>query len=89
MDENKLIIFDWGGIVECHSDVRYTYKNAWRKIIRTLNSEIQEYQIDENIGKCHIDENGKFIDSVNDENEIKNGLIEYIQNLILTRMKIM
>ena len=35
-NENKIVIFDWGGVVESHKEGEYNYLNAKIDIINSL-----------------------------------------------------
>lgn len=57
----KIVIFDWGGIVESHKDGENNYFKIIIKIIKTINPNINENEIISLWKKCNLDENGKNI----------------------------
>lgn len=68
---NKIVIFDWGGVVESHDKNEYNYHNAK---IDTINRLVKQ-KLDTNIilekcKKCNCNINGKYISEINEELEL-------------------
>lgn len=78
---NKVVIFDWGGIVESHENDSKDIKNALIRIIRRLNKDITDEEI---LTKwCYQTSKGISIGTTNDIDEIKDWV-----NLIQKQMNI-
>lgn len=76
----KIVIFDWGGIVESHKDGENNYFKIIIEIIKIINPNINENEIISLWKKCNLDEKGKnilvckdFIDIENWFNRVKNA----------------
>lgn len=72
---NKIVIFDWGGVVESHYDGEYNCFSSKIDIINRLNSEIKildEKAIIDEWEECNYDKNGKCISEVNNKEDIQN-----------------
>jgi len=72
--ENKIVIFDWGGVVESHFQSEYNCYSAKVDIINRLNEQIRT--LDENTickkwDECNYDENDKCISEVNSKEDIQ------------------
>ena len=69
---NKIIIFDWGGVVESHSKNEY---NCFTAKINTINrlamKQLEERVILKKCNECNYDENGKCISEISTEKEIQ------------------
>lgn len=78
---NKVVIFDWGGIVESHENDSKDIKNALIRIIRRLNKDITDEEV---LAKwCYQTSKGISIGTTNDIDEIKDWV-----NLIQKQMNI-
>lgn len=44
--ENKIVIFDWGGVVESHREGEYNCAQVTINIVKKLNPKIEENEID-------------------------------------------
>ena len=64
--ENKIVIFDWGGIVESHREGEYNCNQVTINIIKKLNPNIKENEIIEKWKECSCDENGRNIGTYKD-----------------------
>ena len=65
-NKEKIVVFDWGGIVESHKENENNYFKIIIKIIKTINHTINENEIIPLWKKCILDENGKSISTSND-----------------------
>lgn len=73
-NEEKIVIFDWGGIVESHFDGEYNFRTAKVDILNRLNEKtklIDPKIIIKKWNECNYDENGKYISEVNNEKDIQ------------------
>lgn len=72
-NENKIVIFDWGGIVESHKKSENNYFETIVRIIKSLNSDFNnKEEILKLWGKCLYDENGVSISTLNNVNDFNN-----------------
>ena len=67
---NRVVIFDWGGVVESHEDNLQELKNAKIRMIKKWNSQLTDNEILE--GFTDMTPSGIFIDETNDEKDIKD-----------------
>ncbi len=59
--ENKIVIFDWGGVVESHREGECNCDQVTINIVKKLNPQIKENEIIKKWQACRCDENGKDI----------------------------
>jgi len=78
---DKIIIFDWGGVVESHEDDLKDIKEAELRLIKRFNKELTDEEILERWTK--ITPSGILVGATNKENEIRDWV-----NLIQSRMNI-
>lgn len=72
--ENKIVIFDWGGVVESHCKSEYNYYSAKVDIINRLNEQtriLDANTICKKWDECNYDENDKCISEVNSKEDIQ------------------
>lgn len=69
--KNKIVICDWGGVIESHTPGEYNTHTAIINIFHRLKSTLSDEQILENYISCDQDEDGKIISEVNQLEEIK------------------
>lgn len=70
-DENKIVIFDWGGVVTSFKDEEYTTEDALKKIVIKLNGiDDDKKTITEKWVECDFDENGKCVSEINKKEDI-------------------
>lgn len=69
--ENKIVIFDWGGIVESHREGEYSFFEVINNIIKTFQPKVEKDDVIQGWGECTIDGNGIEIGSCNEINQIK------------------
>ena len=43
---NKLIIFDWGGVIESHNIKEHDFHKCWIEILKTFNINVTNKEID-------------------------------------------
>lgn len=70
--ENKIVIFDWGGIVESHREGEYNCDKVTINIIKKLNPKIKENEIIEKWKECSCDENGRNIGTYKDIEHVES-----------------
>ena len=70
--ENKIVIFDWGGIVESHREGEYNCNQVTINIIKKLNPNIKENEIIEKWKECSCDENGRNIGTYKDIENVED-----------------
>lgn len=74
VDNKKIVIFDWGGVVESHFKGEYNYYSAKANVINRLNEQTKELDansICEKWAKCDYDENNRCISEVNGKEDIQ------------------
>ena len=77
-DENKIVIFDWGGIVESHREGEYSLFKVLTNILQTFNPKVKENEVIQGWKECSKDKNGIEIGATNDIKQIK-GWYERVQ----------
>ena len=60
-NENKIVIFDWGGIVESHRKGENNYFKIIINIIKSINPNINENEVISLWKKCTYDKHGRSI----------------------------
>lgn len=66
-EKNKIIIFDWGGVIESHRDGEYNIRIAVKNIVKRLSvDDIHDRDIIKEYENCSRDEQGTDIGCVND-----------------------
>ena len=75
MKQKKLVIFDWGGVIESHKDGEYNYKIIYKKILKRMGLKEIPDDFLEKIFSCNRDENRKHIFAENS----KEGINKYIE----------
>lgn len=74
LDNEKIIIFDWGGIVESHFENEYNCYTAQINIVNRLTKSFENLEqgnILKEWKECSHDENGQSISESNDVEEIR------------------
>ena len=72
--KNKIVIFDWGGVVESHFPGETNYQTAQIAVINHFNEQtkkIDEETVKNKWKECDYDENGKCISEVNSYEDIQ------------------
>lgn len=70
--KEKLVIFDWGGIIESHRDGEYNFESARIDFARKItNKTFSNQEILTKWSRCSKDENGKMISEIKDGEEIE------------------
>lgn len=60
-NKDKLVIFDWGGVIDSHNEEDYTFKDAWKKILTRMGlKEVPDNYMDK-LYKCKNSSIGKHI----------------------------
>lgn len=83
-NENKIVIFDWGGVVESHKEGEYNYLSAKIDTINSLvKKELDKNMIIEKWNECNYDENGKCISETFKKEDVQAwfGKIKKVFNL--------
>ena len=70
-NENKIVIFDWGGIVESHKKEENNYFKIIVNIIKSINPYINENEIISLWKKCTYDKDGKSISACKDIKDVE------------------
>jgi len=79
MNKEKLVIFDWGGVIESHKDGEYSYKIIYKNILKRIGVKEIPKDFLEKIYSCNYDENGVHI-FAEDNNDKLNEYIKRIYN---------
>jgi len=72
--QEKLVIFDWGGVVESHFEDEYDHMKAKIDVINFLNPETKLWNVNdikEKWNSCEYDENGICISEICDDEDIQ------------------
>lgn len=70
--KEKLVIFDWGGIVESHRSDEYNVDRAKVALIKRFNPNIDESTIIQKMQDCYITDMGVHLGATNDISEVQN-----------------
>lgn len=70
--ENKIVIFDWGGVVESHREGECNCDQVTINIVKKLNPKIEENEIIKKWYACRCDENGRDIGTCKEIEQVKN-----------------
>ena len=71
-DKNRIVIFDWGGVVESHREGEYNVFNARTDIIKSLiGNKLSENAITKKWNECNHDENNKCISEIYKKEDIQ------------------
>lgn len=73
--DNKIIIFDWGGVVESHREGEYNCNRAISNMIKRFNVTMEEKEIISKYSSCRKDEFGRQIGTVNNIEDIKKWFL--------------
>lgn len=74
MNEEKLVIFDWGGVIESHREGEYSIFTATIHFIHRFRPTISSLEILERWNQCERDEEGKSIAVIGSEDGIKKWM---------------
>lgn len=76
--DNKIVIFDWGGVVESHKENEYNGFTAKTDTINNfLKNKLNSDEIIKTCEECNFDENGKCISEINTE----KGIQEWVERM--------
>lgn len=70
-NENKIVIFDWGGIVESHKKGENNYFKIIVNIIKSINPDINEKEVISLWKKCTYDKDGRSISACKDIKDLE------------------
>ena len=70
-NENKIVIFDWGGIVESHKKEENNYFKIIVNIIKSINPDINENEVISLWKKCTYDKDGKSISTCKEIKDVE------------------
>lgn len=76
----KLVIFDWGGIVESHKDDEYNCYIATINFIKRFCSDISDEEILNKYFSCNTNNNGKTIGEISNV----DGIMEWFEKIKTT-----
>ena len=71
---DKLIIFDWGGVIESHSEGEYNLYKVIENILKRFNIDLES---EENLGKRYV----KFLEPL--INDSKSGTGKFSKHLMI------
>ena len=75
---NKLVIFDWGGVIESHVPGEYNWRKATIELINTItNNRYSDKEIIKKWNDCSKLKNGKSINEIDSNNELE----EWFENI--------
>jgi len=57
-NKNKIVIFDWGGIVESHREGEYNFFQVMANIIKAFCPNVEEKEVKKGWYECRVDEEG-------------------------------
>ncbi len=66
MNDEKLIIFDWGGVIESHNNNEYNVYKSLKSIMNYFNIDLELDELITKYESCSIDELGRSIGTYND-----------------------
>lgn len=75
--DNKIIIFDWGGVIESHAQGELNEYKTWHNLLKTFHIYADEKDIMKKNEEIDLDENNHPIGSLN----TRNDLIKWIKRL--------
>lgn len=94
MKKKKIVISDWGGVVESHNDI-YSVFDAQIDLIKTYTNEYDDEEILKKFDKCSYNKNGikigvlgsindiyEWIDRINNSFKINVSYDEFIDNYV-------
>ena len=67
----KMVVFDWGGVIESHLDGEYNFYYAIKNIFKRLDVCLDDDQIIKLYNECSIDDNGSYISECDNVNDVK------------------
>ena len=74
-NKNKIVIFDWGGVIESHYENEYNWYTAISNIVRHFSILTNKEEIIEKYFLCDYDELGKSIIEYNEMEDVKKWFI--------------
>lgn len=74
---NKIVIFDWGGIIESHRDGEYNIREAIKDLVKKFNCKLSDKEIIDIYSSCSILNDNTSIGTYND----KSKTIEWFNNV--------
>lgn len=81
MIKNKIVIFDWGGVIESHRQGEYNIRNAIIDIMKKYGCTLNDEKIIEIYSNCSINQHNNYIFSKNDSSELKKWFENVKSNL--------
>lgn len=61
---DKIVIFDWGGVIESHRDGEYCLNTAITNLIKHFNNNVDESNLIENIFMLQLANLGKTLKNI-------------------------
>ena len=71
-NKNKIVIFDWGGVIESHKEGEYNIFKSTIEMMRKLNVDVNKIDVIEEYTNCNNDENGIYISCQSAEHECES-----------------
>lgn len=75
--KHKVVVFDWGGVIESHKEGEYNLKLANKNLIKRFNSQLSDHEIETIYYRCLNLKNNRSISTYNEESKTK----EWFNNL--------
>lgn len=82
--DNKIVIFDWGGVVESHREGEYNCDTAKVDVMKRFDIIMDEKELISKYSSCRKDEFGREIGTVNNIEDIKKWFLRVKQEFKLT-----
>lgn len=74
---NKIVIFDWGGIIESHREGEYNIREAIKDLMKKFNCKLSDQEIIDIYSSCSILNDNTSIGTYNDDSKT----IEWFNNV--------
>lgn len=74
---NKIVIFDWGGIIESHREGEYNIREAIKDLMKKFNCKLSDQEIINIYSSCSVLNDNKSIGTYNDESKT----VEWFNNV--------
>ncbi|MBO5414906.1 MAG: HAD-IA family hydrolase [Bacilli bacterium] len=80
---NKLVIFDWGGVIESHKAGEYNIDTALISLFKRFNNALNEEEIMNIYEQCYKNNNGLYMSEVNGIEEVEKWYLRLKQKIKL------
>lgn len=72
--QNKIIIFDWGGVIESHDKNELNEYQTWHNILKKFNISTSRKEIINKYEKINLDENNNHIGVLNSKDDLEKWI---------------